>query len=182
MAPTRQEPTLRLTAYSDGVLDFEGRRMTCALGPAGVKPAAQKREGDGASPAGTWPLRRVLFRPDRGRAPVTALPVQPLARDDGWCDAPADPQYNRPVRLPYPASAERLWRDDPVYDLIVVLGHNDDPVRAGAGSAIFLHIARPGYTPTQGCVAVTREDLEAILAKARPGDAITIRGEAAPQP
>jgi L,D-peptidoglycan transpeptidase YkuD (ErfK/YbiS/YcfS/YnhG family) len=98
-----------------------------------------------------------------------------MTEEDGWCDDPADPAYNRHVRLPYPASAERLWRDDGIYDIVVVLGHNDDPPVAGLGSAIFLHIARPDYPPTQGCVAVAREDLEALLAAAEPGDAVEIR-------
>ena len=167
-------------AYADGGFDLRRRRVRCALGPAGVTPADAKREGDGASPAGAWPLRRVLYRPDRRPAPETGLPVRALAPDDGWCDAPADPAYNRPVTLPYPASAERLWRDDGVYDLIVTLGHNDDPVVAGAGSAIFLHLARPDYAPTQGCVALAAGDLADLLRLAKPGDALVIRGDAAP--
>lgn len=161
-------------ATSDGWLDLGDRRVRCALGPAGVVPAAQKREGDGASPAGVWPMRRVLYRPDRAPAPSTGLPVAAVSPDDGWCDAPGDPAYNRPVRLPYPASAERLWRDDGLYDLIVILGHNDDPPAPGMGSAIFLHVAWPDYAPTEGCVAVAREDLVDLLAKAAPGDALEI--------
>jgi L,D-peptidoglycan transpeptidase YkuD (ErfK/YbiS/YcfS/YnhG family) len=163
-------------ATADGWLDLGEGRARCALGPAGVVPAADKREGDGASPAGVWPIRRVLWRPDRGRRPETALPVEPIAADDGWCDAPEDPAYNRPVKLPYPASAERMWRDDHLYDLVVVLGHNDDPPKPGAGSAIFLHVAKPDYAPTHGCVAVARNDLERLLRQAAPGDAIEIRG------
>ena len=120
-------------------------------------------------------MRRVLFRPDRAPAPPSRLPLQALARDDGWCDAPADPSYNRPVKLPYPASAERMWRDDQLYDLVVILGHNDDPPVAGLGSAIFLHLAKPDYAPTHGCVAVARTDLEAFLRVAQPGDAVEIR-------
>ena len=95
--------------------------------------------------------------------------------ENGWCDDPADPAYNRPVILPYPASAEAMWREDEIYDIVVVLGHNDDPVESGMGSAIFLHLARPGYPPTQGCVAIARSDLEALLAVATPGDAVEIR-------
>ena len=163
-------------ATGDGWLDLGGRRVRCALGPAGVVAAADKREGDGASPAGVWPIRRVLYRPDRGPAPDTALPVAPIAPDDGWCDAPQDPAYNRPVKLPYPASAEQMWRDDRLYDLVVILGHNDDPPVRGLGSAIFLHLAKPDYAPTHGCVAVAPADLEALLAKAQPGDAVEIRG------
>ncbi|WP_304171306.1 L,D-transpeptidase [Phenylobacterium aquaticum] len=162
------------TAMSDGRFDLDGRQTRCALGKGGVKTAADKHEGDGASPLGTWALRRILYRPDRGPPPLTALPAQAIGPDDGWCDAPADPAYNTPVRLPYPASAEHLWREDHVYDLIGILAYNDDPPVPGKGSAIFLHIARDGYTPTEGCVALVREDLLELLKKARPGDAVAI--------
>jgi L,D-peptidoglycan transpeptidase YkuD (ErfK/YbiS/YcfS/YnhG family) len=157
-----------------GEVVWEGHRVRCALGKGGIRPAAEKREGDGAGPIGAWPLRRVLYRPDKGPPPRTGLSVEAISREDGWCDAPQDPAYNRPVALPYPASAERLWRDDDLYDL--VLGHNDDPVIPGAGSAIFLHVAAPDYGPTEGCVALAREDLEALLAVAGPGDVLEIRG------
>jgi L,D-peptidoglycan transpeptidase YkuD (ErfK/YbiS/YcfS/YnhG family) len=155
---------------------WPGGEARAALGKGGLKPAIDKREGDGASPIGVWLLRRVLYRPDKAPPPRTALPVEAIAPDDGWCDTPLDPAYNRPVKLPHKTSAERMWRDDDVYDLVVVLGHNDDPVIPGAGSAIFLHLARPDYAPTEGCVALARADLEALLAQARPGDALEIRG------
>jgi L,D-peptidoglycan transpeptidase YkuD (ErfK/YbiS/YcfS/YnhG family) len=166
---------VNFTATAEGLLDLGDRKVRCALGSSGVIPAADKREGDGASPAGVWPIRRVLYRPDRGAAPQTELPVEAMSPDDGWCDAPGDPAYNRSVKLPYPASAEAMWRDDGIYDVVVVLGHNDDPPVAPMGSCIFLHLARPDFSPTQGCVAVTREDLERLLAQARPGDTLEIR-------
>jgi L,D-peptidoglycan transpeptidase YkuD (ErfK/YbiS/YcfS/YnhG family) len=119
-------------------------------------------------------MRRVLWRPDRGQAPATRLEGAPIAEDDGWCDAPRDGAYNQPVKLPYPASVEALWREDRVYDLVVVLGYNDEPVVAGAGSAIFLHLARADYSPTEGCVALAATDLIHLLAHARPGDAVRI--------
>jgi L,D-peptidoglycan transpeptidase YkuD (ErfK/YbiS/YcfS/YnhG family) len=162
------------TALSDGRFLAPNGETRCALGKGGVIDAAAKREGDGASPIGVWPIRRLLYRPDKG-LPPTALPATPIGADDGWCDDPADPAYNRPVFLPYPASAERLWRDDSVYDLVVVLGHNDDPPVPGMGSAIFMHLARDGYAPTEGCVALSREDLEAVLAVAGAGDSVEIR-------
>jgi L,D-peptidoglycan transpeptidase YkuD (ErfK/YbiS/YcfS/YnhG family) len=108
--------------------------------------------------------------------PSTRLPAAPIAPQDGWCDDPADPAYNRLVPLPYPARHERLWREDEIYDLLIVLGHNDDPVVPGLGSAIFLHIARPDWGPTEGCVALARADLEALLARARPGDRVVVEG------
>ncbi len=155
-----------------GTVQFKGRAVPCALGRAGI--TAGKREGDGATPAGLFPLRRVLYRADRGAAPTTALPVAVIEKDDGWCDAPAHADYNRPVRLPHPAHVEHLWRDDAIYDVIVVIGHNDDPVVPGAGSAVFVHIARHGFAPTAGCIALARHDLLDLLKTAAPGDDIRI--------
>lgn len=153
-----------LLVAADGTASWGGRRLRCALGRGGV--SLNKREGDGATPAGAFLLRRVLYRPDRLAPPATRLPAAALQPQDGWCDAPADPAYNRPVRLPYAARAEPLWRADALYDLLVVLGYNDDPVVPGRGSAIFLHIAAPGFAPTEGCVALARADLLAGLAAA----------------
>ncbi|MBX3480530.1 MAG: L,D-transpeptidase family protein [Caulobacter sp.] len=164
------------TAHADGHFDIDGdTTVSCVLGRCGVVDASEKREGDGASPAGVWPIRRLLYRPDKAPPPRTGLPVHPIQPHEGWCDAPDNPAYNRPVRLPFDASHERLWRDDDVYDLVLVLGHNDDPVVPGAGSAIFLHLTRPDHSPTEGCVALDRPDLMTLLARARPGDAVEIR-------
>jgi L,D-peptidoglycan transpeptidase YkuD (ErfK/YbiS/YcfS/YnhG family) len=157
-----------------GWMALDGTRVRCALGRSGVCAAADKREGDGHTPSGTWPLRRLLWRADRQARPVTRLPAQAIDPEDGWCDDPGHAEYNRPVCLPHPARAERLWRDDRLYDLVVVLGHNDDPVTPGAGSAIFLHLARPDYAPTEGCVALARPDLLRLLALAAPGDQLEV--------
>jgi L,D-peptidoglycan transpeptidase YkuD (ErfK/YbiS/YcfS/YnhG family) len=133
----------------------------CAVGFGGI--GEKLREGDGITPVGRWPLRRVLYRADRLSPPPSALPATAIAPEDGWCDAPDDPNYNRLVKLPYRASAEHMWRQDALYDLVVVVGFNDRPVRPGKGSAIFLHLARPDYGTTEGCVAFARADLlEAI--------------------
>ena len=171
---------MRLQVFSDGWLIAGANRYRCALGPAGVR--ADKREGDGATPAGAFPLRRVLYRADRRDAPETPLPTATIAEQDGWCDAPEDPAYNQPVVLPYPASAEALWRDDHVYDVIVVLGHNDAPPQPGAGSAVFFHLARPDYAPTEGCIAVAAGDMEAILAACGPDAVMEVRDAPAPKP
>jgi L,D-peptidoglycan transpeptidase YkuD (ErfK/YbiS/YcfS/YnhG family) len=162
------------TAFSDGMLAMGAREVKCALGPAGVIAASEKREGDGATPEGVWPIRRVLYRPDRGGPPATRLMLQPIAMNDGWCDASADPAYNQPVELPYRASAEHMWRRDGLYDLCVVLGHNDNPPVPNMGSAIFLHCAHEDYRPTQGCVALARQDLEVLLTMAGPGDSLAV--------
>jgi L,D-peptidoglycan transpeptidase YkuD (ErfK/YbiS/YcfS/YnhG family) len=162
-----------LIVAADGIAEWDRRRMRCALGRGGI--SAAKAEGDGATPAGRWPMRALLFRPDRvPRTPLTGLPLRALRPEDGWCDDPADPLYNRPVKLPFRARSERLWREDGIYDLIVVLGYNDEPPVPDRGSAIFLHIARPDFTPTEGCVAVAHDDLLAIIAGAGTGSAVTI--------
>jgi L,D-peptidoglycan transpeptidase YkuD (ErfK/YbiS/YcfS/YnhG family) len=117
----------------------------------------------------------VLYRPDRGRRPPTRLPVRPIRRADGWCDAPTDRNYNRSVRHPYPASAERLWREDGLYDLVVLLSHNARPRVRGAGSAVFMHLARPGYRPTEGCIALSRAHLLRLLQRLGVGAQIRVR-------
>jgi L,D-peptidoglycan transpeptidase YkuD (ErfK/YbiS/YcfS/YnhG family) len=119
-------------------------------------------------------LRLVLYRSDRIFRPRTGLPIKVIRKSDGWCDAPADRNYNRAVRLPYPASNEHLHRADSVYDLIVVLSHNERPRVRGHGSAIFIHIARPGYTPTEGCIALSRRDLLHVLALCGRGCCIRV--------
>lgn len=139
------------------------RRYPVALGRSGRR--ACKREGDGATPSGTWRPVRVLYRPDRVARPRTPLPVAAIDRSDGWCDASGDRNYNRLVRLPYPASAESLWRNDHLYDLLVVLDYNQRPRVRGGGSAIFMHLARTGYRPTEGCIAFSDIDLRLLLAR-----------------
>ncbi len=149
-------------------------KVRCALGRAGINYVNAKREGDGSTPCGRFPLRRVLYRADRIQRPMTGLPVQALTPADGWSDDPADPLYNRPVTLPHPYSHEALWRDDGLYDIIVVIGHNDDPVVLGHGSAVFIHVATPDYAPTEGCVALAAADLLELIENCRPGDSVSI--------
>ena len=156
----------RTLAYGDIVVD-------CAIGRGGACDAPDKGEGDGRTPRGLWPIRAALLRPDRGLAPPRYLPWRWLRRDDGWSDAPADPAYNRAVRHPYLYSAESLWRDDALYDVVLVLGHNDAPPRAGAGSAIFLHLR--GGEATEGCVAISREAMRALLGELAADAAVEIR-------
>lgn len=155
-----------------GSIVVAGQRLDCSLGRNGAR--RRKREGDGATPLGIFPLRGVFYRPDRQAQPRTALPIQRIAPDDGWCDEPTHAAYNTRVKLPFEGSAEALWREDHLYDLLAVVGYNDDPVRPGAGSAIFVHIAGPGFPPTEGCIALDRKRLERLIGLARPGDAIAI--------
>lgn len=153
-----------LVVRRDGTAVWGETMFRCALGRTGI--ARDKREGDGTTPLGRFPMRRLLYRQDRIALPRTLLSVQALDPKAGWCDDPADKHYNQKVTLPYPASAEQLWREDALYDLIVPLGYNDAPVVAGNGSAIFLHIAKPDYGPTEGCVALALNDLIQVLGQA----------------
>jgi len=149
--------------HPDGRLIWRGQTIRAAIGAAGVH--VWKEEGDSATPAGLLPLRRVLYRGDRVPPPRCTVPVEPIGASDGWCDDPGHRDYNRLVRLPHDARHEELWRGDAVYDVIGVLGWNDSPVAKGRGSAIFLHVARPDYAPTEGCVALSLPDLTRILAE-----------------
>lgn len=148
---------------TEGLLAYGGRVEPCALGRGGVRRL--KREGDGGTPAARMALLAALWRADRRRRPATPLAGRAVRADDGWCDAPGDGRYNRPVRLPCAASHERLVRDDGLYDILVLLDFNLGPRRAGGGSAIFLHCARPGLAPTAGCVALPADRLARLLAR-----------------
>ena len=155
-------------------LRIGGWSCPCVIGKGGLIAAADKREGDGATPIGDWPIRAALLRPGRiDRAHAPAIPWRWTRAGDGWCDDPADPAYNRPVRLPRVTSHEELQRADQAYDVVVALGHNDAPLVPGMGSAIFFHqwvIGADGAPkPTEGCVAVAPEDMRAVLGMLRPG-------------
>lgn len=162
---------IRVTA--DGWLAADGHRLPCALGFGGRR--RDKREGDGATPVGAFALRGLFYRADRMAPPPGGLLAVPIAADLGWCDDPADlANYNRPVRLPHPTSAERMFRADGLYDIVIPLGYNDAPAAPGLGSAIFLHVARPQYTPTEGCVALSLAHLLRVVARRRPGDRLIV--------
>jgi L,D-peptidoglycan transpeptidase YkuD (ErfK/YbiS/YcfS/YnhG family) len=153
--------------------DWGSGKKRCAVGRGGI--GEKRREGDGITPIGRWPLRQVLYRADRITTPKTRLPVAPIEPDQAWCDVPGDPNYNRLVRLPYPSLDERLWRDDSLYDVIVVVGFNDSPPVSGKGRAIFLHLARLDYSPTAGCVALSRDDLIDAVEQLTPADCLIVR-------
>lgn len=154
-------------------LRFGGRRFPCSLGRGGIVPADAKREGDGATPAGTHRITGMLYRPDRMIRPAGwAVPIRP---GDLWSDDPVDPDYNLPVRVPHPFSHERLRRADPLYDLILLTDWNWPDAEPGRGSAIFVHRwRRPGY-PTAGCVALSAPDLRWIARRITPQTRLIVR-------
>lgn len=156
-----------------GILRFGPLAMRCALGRSGI--ATFKREGDGATPLAGMRILSGYFRRDGCVGAVARLALKPIGPRLGWCEVPSDRNYNRPVRLAYAASAERMMRDDALYDICLVLDWNIKPRRRGAGSAIFFHLARPGYRPTEGCVAISARDMARLLPFLRPGMHLDVR-------
>jgi L,D-peptidoglycan transpeptidase YkuD (ErfK/YbiS/YcfS/YnhG family) len=157
---------------TQGVLTFDGCAIHVALGRGGLK--ANKREGDGGTPIGTFRPLRLWWRKDRHVRPQTLLPVRPIHESDGWCEDPSSRRYNRPVRLAADSRADRLMRADHLYDFIVEINHNTRPRIAGRGSAVFLHLARPGFAPTAGCIAMTRASMLRLLARLTPRTRIVV--------
>ncbi|MEP9379437.1 L,D-transpeptidase family protein [Aquabacter sp. CN5-332] len=155
-----------------GLLRVGNRAFPVALGRGGI--GFDKREGDGRTPAGTWRILRMLYRGDRTPRPVSQLEARPIGADDGWCDDPQDRRYNQPVHLPLTASHEKMRREDGLYDIVLVLDHNTRPRVKGRGSAVFIHIARDGLKPTEGCVALPPKELKRLVARLRPGTRVVI--------
>lgn len=155
-----------------GWLTASGLAVPVALGRGGI--LANKIEGDGGTPRGVFHPRQVWFRADRLPRPATHLPVRVIRPDDAWCENPDDRNYNRPVQLSGDASADRLRRDDHLYDMIIEIDHNSVPRIVNRGSAVFLHLARDGFAPTAGCVAMTRGALLRLLTRLAPETRIVI--------
>lgn len=164
---------MALIVRPDGFACWKSLRLPCALGRGGI--STDKVEGDGATPCGIYPFRMVFYRKDRIMPPKTALPCRAISPNDGWCDDPSNADYNRRVTLPFDASHERLLREDGLYDVLVVLGHNDHPAIPGLGSAIFMHVAAPDYAPTEGCVALALDHVIKLVEELDPDDVIDIR-------
>lgn len=156
-----------------GVARFGGHALPCALGRGGIR--AGKREGDGATPVGTWRIEGGWYRADRMAPPRGRIPLIPIGPRDGWSDDPRDAAYNGPVRLPHPFSHERMRRGDGLYDLVLVLDHNRHPPVPGAGSAIFVHCWRGPRYPTAGCLAFAPPVLRWIVARWTPASRVVIR-------
>jgi L,D-peptidoglycan transpeptidase YkuD (ErfK/YbiS/YcfS/YnhG family) len=146
--------------------------LPVALGRGGIK--ANKREGDGGTPRGRFVLRRLWWRADRMAKPRTGLPVRRIRPNDGWCEDPNDRRYNRPVDVPKGSGADRLWRSDALYDLIIEISHNTLPRVAGRGSAVFIHVAREKFAPTAGCVALEAKTLRRLIERLGPHTRIEI--------
>jgi L,D-peptidoglycan transpeptidase YkuD (ErfK/YbiS/YcfS/YnhG family) len=173
----RSGPALRVRRRAGektrGWLTFCGLTVPVSLGRGGI--LANKREGDGATPRGTFRPLRLWWRPDRGSRPRTRVPIRPIGPSDAWCEDPADRRYNRPIRLANDQTGDRLKRTDHLYDLIIEIDHNTRPRIAGRGSAVFIHLARQGFLPTAGCVGLTRNALLRLLERLSKRSRIEIR-------
>ena len=155
-----------------GWLAADGWVVPVALGRGGI--LANKREGDGGTPRGVYHPLRLWWRADRFRRPTTFLPTRPIRPEDGWCEDPADRHYNLPIRLGRDHAGDRLTREDHLYDFIVEIDHNARPRIAGRGSAVFLHLARPNFSPTAGCVSMTKASMLRLLRRMGPQTKIVI--------
>jgi len=160
---------------STRTLKFMRAIHPCRIGKRGAIICVDGREGDQKTPIGTYHIRFGLYRADRLAQPKSQLTFRPIRENDGWCDASDDPGYNRFVRLPYPASHERLWREDGAYDIIIVISHNDAPPAADLGSAVFIHVAQPDDRQTLGCIAIEPEVISKLLPDLRPDMPVIIK-------
>lgn len=154
-----------LKTLNPSEVEWQGQRLKCSIGRSGIK--ADKQEGDGATPKGSFRLQKVYYRADRLEKPITSLPSIAIQPNDGWCDDPQDELYNQPVKIPYLASHEKLWREDHCYDLLITTDHNQNPSVPYKGSAIFIHLAKTekedNYSPTAGCLGLALADLQRVL-------------------
>jgi L,D-peptidoglycan transpeptidase YkuD (ErfK/YbiS/YcfS/YnhG family) len=155
-----------------GWLTAGGMTIPVALGRGGI--IANKREGDGGTPKGTFYPRRLWWRADRHIRPRTFLPIRAIGPADAWCEDPVDRHYNQPIRLAHGQSGDRLMREDHLYDFIIEIDHNTIPCVPGRGSAVFLHLARENFGPTAGCVSMTHSAMLRLLQRLGPQTRIVI--------
>ncbi|MEM7215937.1 MAG: L,D-transpeptidase family protein [Pseudomonadota bacterium] len=144
-----------------GLLMIGNRAISCRLGRSGIR--CRKVEGDGSTPAGKFAILFGYYRRDRIRKPATRIILRNIRPEDGWCDDPGSPNYNKPVKLPLSASHEMMCRNDRLYDVCIVLDYNINPVIRRRGSAIFFHQTSPELKPTEGCVAIDPKEMRRLL-------------------
>ncbi len=167
--------SIRLTQGHEGVVKIAGHSFPCTFGRGGIVSAEEKKEGDGATPTGRYELREIFYRADRIEKPATSLKTTKIEKGMAWGDDPADPAtYNRLIHGAPLDHPESLWREDNLYDLVIIIGYNDTPPVPGKGSAIFIHTWRGPGRPTAGCIALARPDLLMLAETLVPGSTVDI--------
>ena len=155
--------TAKSLTSTSGTVAIGDKIFECVLGKSGLIDTADKREGDMKTPIGEFPLRKVFYRSDRVEKPETIMEINDLTSDIAWCDDPEHKDYNKQITTDHPTVEEGWVRREHLFEYIIVIGHNDDPPIPGHGSCIFIHLARPEFTPTAGCVGLKREDMLELL-------------------
>ena len=140
---------------------FKDYKAKCAIGKRGI--SKKKVEGDKCTPKGSFKFRYVFYRKDRVTNIKSKQKLVPIKKDFGWCDDVRSKYYNKFVKLPFKFSAEKLYIKKNIYDIVVVIDHNQNPIKKGKGSAIFLHVAKRDYSPTLGCIALSKDKLKILI-------------------
>ena len=151
---------------------FKDYKVKCAVGKRGI--TSKKIEGDKCTPRGKFKLNYILFRKDRVKIPKSQLKLVPIKRSFGWCDDIKSKNYNQFIKFPFNHKAEKLYRSDNIYDIIIVIDYNLKPIRKNKGSAIFLHVAKNNYSPTLGCISVSKKNLKKLVSFVTKKSYITI--------
>jgi len=155
-----------------GYLKYKNLKFRCALGEAGIKK--KKKEGDNITPKGEFKIIKVYYRDDKVKNITTSIKKLKIKKNTGWCDDPNSKFYNKQIKLPSKFSHEKLYRDDNLYDLILVSNYNMNPIIKNKGSAIFIHVAKNSYERTKGCIALKKEHLIKLLSQIKKDTKIKI--------
>ena len=138
-------------------------KLRCAIGKRGI--TYKKKEGDQKTPKGTFSFKSIFYRKDRMRNLKNKIKNKIITKNMGWCDDSNSKYYNKLIKLPFKKKAEKMWLEDRIYDVLVVIDYNIKPVIKNKGSAIFLHIAKKNYPPTKGCIAINKKDILFLINK-----------------
>ena len=156
----------------NGFLIHGNNKYKCSIGYNGL--SNNKTEGDGCTPIGTYKINKIFYRPDKINNHKFILDSEIIEERDGWCDDVNSDSYNQKIEFPFKEGAEHLYRNDDLYDIVCVLDYNLNPIIKGKGSAIFLHVAKEDYSPTQGCVAIKKDELLQIALRLNKDSIIQI--------
>ena len=153
-------------------LTYENYKVKCAVGKRGIK--RKKKEGDLSTPKGTFQVKKVYYRHDKVKNLKTIFKKIVITKNMGWCDDPRSNRYNKLIKYPFKYKSEKLFRADNIYDIILVLNFNMNPVKKDKGSAIFIHVAKRKFNPTKGCVALEKKELRKLLKTLKKNSKIKI--------